>query len=146
MPINTTGRTGEVTCAVWCCVSWQVRGPPAKAAFDAAGKPTKALEGFCRKNGASVDAVLREADAKGVEYCWVEVKDAGKPAAEVGDMRIVASADVLAVHHLMRSPKTTVYYRMLCWVARHGALSCCASMPELPPKHFIVLMDSSGPW
>jgi glycyl-tRNA synthetase len=69
-------------------VSRQVRGPPAKAAFDAAGKPTKALEGFCRKNGASVDAVLREADAKGVEYCWVEVKDAGKPAAEVGDLHI----------------------------------------------------------
>lgn len=67
-----------------CGLSLQVRGPPAKAAFDASGKPTKALEGFCRKAGVSVDAVLREADAKGVEYCWVEVKDAGKPAAEVG--------------------------------------------------------------
>lgn len=62
----------------------QVRGPPAKAAFDASGAPTKALEGFCRKAGVSVDSVLRELDAKGVEYCWVEVKDAGKPAAEVG--------------------------------------------------------------
>jgi glycyl-tRNA synthetase beta subunit len=41
------------------------------------------LEGFCRKNGVSADAVVREADAKGVEYCWVEVKDAGKPAAQV---------------------------------------------------------------
>lgn len=61
----------------------QVRGPPAKAAFDASGAPTKALEGFCRKNGVSADAVVREADAKGVEYCWVEVKDAGKPAAQV---------------------------------------------------------------
>jgi glycyl-tRNA synthetase beta subunit len=26
----------------------QVRGPPAKAAYDAAGNPTKALEGFCK--------------------------------------------------------------------------------------------------
>ena len=60
-----------------------MRGPPAKAAFDASGQPTKALEGFCRKAGVSVDAVVREADAKGVEYCWVEVKDAGKPAAQV---------------------------------------------------------------
>lgn len=65
----------------------QVRGPPAKAAFDASGAPTKALEGFCRKNGVSGDAVVREADAKGVEYCWVEVKDAGKPAAEVRGLR-----------------------------------------------------------
>lgn len=71
-----------LNCA-WCCLSLQVRGPPAKAAFDASGAPTKALEGFCRKAGVSPDAVVREADAKGVEYCWVEVKDAGKPAAEV---------------------------------------------------------------
>ena len=61
----------------------QVRGPPAKAAYDASGSPTKALEGFCKKAGVSVDAVSREADAKGVEYCFVEVKDDGKTAAEV---------------------------------------------------------------
>jgi glycyl-tRNA synthetase beta subunit len=51
--------------------------------LDASGQPTKALEGFCRKAGVAVDTVTREADAKGVEYVWVEVKDAGKPAAEV---------------------------------------------------------------
>jgi glycyl-tRNA synthetase len=60
-----------------------VRGPPAKAAYDASGKPTKALEGFCRKAGVAVEAVTREADAKGVEYCYVEVKNAGKTAVEV---------------------------------------------------------------
>jgi glycyl-tRNA synthetase beta subunit len=60
-----------------------VRGPPAKAAFDASGAPTKALEGFCRKAGVPVESVTREADAKGVEYCYVEVKDAGKSAVEV---------------------------------------------------------------
>jgi glycyl-tRNA synthetase beta subunit len=62
---------------------FQVRGPPAKAAFDASGAPTKALEGFCRKAGVAVESVTREADAKGVEYCYVEVKDAGKSAVEV---------------------------------------------------------------
>lgn len=67
----------------------QVRGPPAKAAFDASGAPTKALEGFCRKAGVSVDAVTREADAKGVEYCWVEDKDAGKPAAQVRHSSVI---------------------------------------------------------
>lgn len=74
----------------------QVRGPPAKAAFDASGAPTKALEGFCRKNGVSADAVVREADPKGVAYCWLEVKDAGKPAAEV---RVV-----LVPGHRLNSP------------------------------------------
>jgi hypothetical protein len=31
----------------------------------------------------AVESVTREADAKGVEYCYVEVKDAGKSAVEV---------------------------------------------------------------
>jgi glycyl-tRNA synthetase len=61
----------------------RLRGPPAKAAFDSEGKPTKALEGFCKKNGVEVGDVTKEADAKGVEYCYVTVKDAGRPAAEV---------------------------------------------------------------
>jgi glycyl-tRNA synthetase beta subunit len=65
-----------------------VRGPPAKAAFDAAGAPTKALEGFCRKAGVDVASVTREPDAKGVEYCYVEVKDAGKSAVEVSTWQL----------------------------------------------------------
>lgn len=43
----------------------------------------QALEGFCKKNGADVAAVSVEADAKGVEYVWVNVSDAGRSAAEV---------------------------------------------------------------
>ncbi len=61
----------------------QVRGPPAKSAFGADGQPTKALEGFCRKNGVDPASVTREADAKGVEYVYAVVRDAGRPAAEV---------------------------------------------------------------
>lgn len=61
----------------------KVRGPPAKQAFGADGKPTKALEGFCRKNGVDSASVTREADAKGVEYVYAVVRDAGRPAAEV---------------------------------------------------------------
>ena len=45
------------------------------------GAPTKALEGFLRKNGVSAADVTRETDAKGVEYCFVTVKDAGRAAA-----------------------------------------------------------------
>jgi glycyl-tRNA synthetase beta chain len=38
-----------------------VAGPPAKAAFDADGKPTRAAEGFARKQGVAVeDLVVRE--------------------------------------------------------------------------------------
>lgn len=60
-----------------------VRGPPAKVAYDARGAPTPALLGFCKKNGVTVEDCFADADAKGVEYVWAEVKQAGRPAAEV---------------------------------------------------------------
>ena len=60
----------------------RVRGPPAAAAFRD-GMPTKALEGFCKKNGVAAEAVVRETDAKGTEYVWAVVKDEGRSAAEV---------------------------------------------------------------
>ena len=56
------------------------RSPPLQSAFKD-GAPTKALEGFLRKNGVSAADVTRETDAKGVEYCFVTVKDAGRAAA-----------------------------------------------------------------
>eukprot|EP00983_Pelagomonas_calceolata_P125841 1161244-Pelagomonas_calceolata.AAC.11 len=61
-----------------------VRGPPTKAAFAADGSPTKALEGFCKKNGVAPGDVTKQADAKGVEYVFAKVKEVGRPAAEVG--------------------------------------------------------------
>ena len=53
--------------------------------------PTKALEGFCRKNGVEAGAVFKEADPKGVEYVWAVVKDAGRPAVEVRRRREIYS-------------------------------------------------------
>ncbi len=54
----------------------RVRGPPAKTAYKD-GQATKALEGFCKKNGADVASVVVEADAKGVEYVFAVV--GGRP-------------------------------------------------------------------
>lgn len=61
-----------------------MRGPPAKAAY-AKGLPTKALEGFCAKNGIAIADVFVEADpkSKGVEYVWADVRDEGRGAAQV---------------------------------------------------------------
>lgn len=42
------------------------------------------VQGFLRKSGADASTVTREADAKGVEYVYAIVKDAGCSAAEVG--------------------------------------------------------------
>lgn len=58
----------------------------AQAAFGADGAPSRALEGFCKKNGVSADDVTREADGKGTEYVWAVVRSRGRPAAEVCDL------------------------------------------------------------
>ncbi len=43
----------------------EVSGPSVKVGLDAQGKPTKALEGFARKNGVNVDALEQSDSAKG---------------------------------------------------------------------------------
>lgn len=58
------------------------RGPSAKIAFDAAGNPTKAAQGFARGKGVEVSALeIREMD--GGQYVVATVRTEGRPAAEV---------------------------------------------------------------
>ncbi len=54
------------------------RGPGVKAAFDAEGAPTKALQGFCRSQGVDPADVRTEGD-----YVWVTKTIPGKPTAEL---------------------------------------------------------------
>lgn len=58
--------------------SREVRGPSVRAAFDAEGKPTKALEGFCRGQGVSPEQVRQEGD-----YVWATKVERGRPTREV---------------------------------------------------------------
>jgi glycyl-tRNA synthetase len=59
-----------------------VKGPPARVAFDAAGEPTKAAEGFARKLGVGVKELeVREID--GGEYVVAVNREEGLPTAEV---------------------------------------------------------------
>ncbi len=59
-----------------------VKGPPARVAFDAGGRPTRAAQGFARKQGVSVGALeVREVD--GGEYAVAIRREEGRPAAEV---------------------------------------------------------------
>ena len=60
----------------------EASGPPAAAAWDKDGKPTKALLGFVSGKGASLDDVRKVQTAKG-EYVAVTVKRTGKTAAEL---------------------------------------------------------------
>jgi glycyl-tRNA synthetase beta chain len=56
----------------------EVRGPALKAAFDEAGNPTGALQGFCRSNGAEVGQLRRDD-----QYVWFDKPVPGRAADEV---------------------------------------------------------------
>jgi glycyl-tRNA synthetase len=59
-----------------------VRGPAADRAFDAAGKPTQAAQGFARKYGVAVED-LRVEEIDGARYVVAGVHEAGRGAVEV---------------------------------------------------------------
>jgi glycyl-tRNA synthetase len=59
-----------------------VKGPPAERAFDAAGLPTKAAEGFARSRGIAVED-LQIQEIEGGKYVTAVVRAAGRPALDV---------------------------------------------------------------
>ena len=60
----------------------EVQGPPAKVAFDADGNPTKAGEGFARKQGVPIEA-LRVQQEGDKAYVVATKTEAGQPALDV---------------------------------------------------------------
>lgn len=59
-----------------------VLGPPARAAYDAAGNPTKAAEGFARTQGVELAAIFTETTGKG-DYIAAYKKTGGEEVAAV---------------------------------------------------------------
>ncbi len=60
-----------------------ITGPPARIAYDAEGKPTKAAEGFARTNGVSV-AELKTIETEKGEYLFIEkVIEGGETQTEL---------------------------------------------------------------
>ncbi|MBK9000357.1 MAG: glycine--tRNA ligase subunit beta [Myxococcales bacterium] len=60
----------------------EVLGPPARVAFDAEGKPTKAAQAFAQKLGIEVGALARKDTEKG-EYLVGRRREKGAPAREL---------------------------------------------------------------
>ncbi len=77
-----------------------VRGPAAQAAYDDDGKPTKALEGFCRGQGVEPSDVERRPDENGVEYVYAQKRIEGRSTVEVLAGRL---PDVIAAIGFPRS-------------------------------------------
>jgi glycyl-tRNA synthetase beta chain len=63
-------------------LSLKVKGPAARAAFDADGNPTKAAEGFARSRDMSVADLVRE-ESEGGEYVFALIEETGRATADV---------------------------------------------------------------
>ncbi len=79
----------------------EAMGPATRVAFDAEGKPSKALLGFCAGKGVDVANVRRVETPKG-EYVAVTVKHVGRPAADVLPALLAAVATKLQFPKAMR--------------------------------------------
>ena len=60
----------------------ELKGPAVKAAYDAEGRPTKALEGFLKGNGLSLDDLMQRDTGKGV-YIYGRKKLAARATEEI---------------------------------------------------------------
>lgn len=60
----------------------EVKGPPARAAFDDQGKPTKAASGFARSQGVAVEELMVKTTPAG-DYVFAQKKISGHPTREV---------------------------------------------------------------
>ena len=61
--------------------STEIVGPPKAKAFDAAGKPTPAAQGFAKNQGVKVEELIEVDTPKGV-YLAVSKRTAGRPTRE----------------------------------------------------------------
>ncbi|CAN6486281.1 unnamed protein product [Victoria cruziana] len=98
----------------------EVRGPPVEKAFDMKGNPTKAIEGFCRRYGVSLDAVFRKTDGKST-YIYVKTKEPIRNAFEVLAESLPNAISSLSFPKSMRWNSQVMFSRPIRWIlALHG--------------------------
>ncbi|HEY3057136.1 MAG TPA: glycine--tRNA ligase subunit beta [Thermoanaerobaculia bacterium] len=76
----------------------EVKGPPKKAAFDAAGKPTQALQGFLKKNNAAIDDIIDAGD----EYVRIRRRVEGRKTTDLLRERVPQIIETLRWPKMMR--------------------------------------------
>lgn len=93
-----------------------VRGPAARVAFDDRGAPTQAALGFARSRGVPVEH-LQVRDMDGGRYVVAEVRQPGRPAAEVLRAILPGLVAGLAFPKTMRwAPHGFRFARPIRWV------------------------------
>jgi glycyl-tRNA synthetase beta chain len=94
----------------------EVVGPPKSAAFDAAGTPTKAAEGFAKSQGVSVEQLVIKETPKGL-YVAVEKQERGKSAKQVLISRLPEMLAKLSFPKAMRwNASQAKFARPIRWI------------------------------
>jgi glycyl-tRNA synthetase len=94
----------------------EVQGPPANIAFDGEGQPTRAAEGFARKQGVPLDA-LRVVTEGEKSYVVATKTETGRPAPEVLAERLPDLVAGLRFPRTIRWNETNVVFsRPLRWL------------------------------
>jgi len=98
------------------------KGPAEKAAFDSAGKPTRAAEGFARSVGLEIDQLDRLENEQG-RWLYAEIDQPGKTLAELLPGIIDKVVREMAGARSMRwSDRSDRFLRPVRWlVALHGS-------------------------
>ena len=91
-------------------------GPPKAVAFDADGKPTKALEGFAKKNGLEPSDFVIKADGT-VEKAFCEKVVKGRPTIELLPEMITSAVSKITLAKPMRwGAEKHLFIRPVHWV------------------------------
>ncbi len=96
----------------------EMRGPAIQAAFDSDGKPTKALEGFCKSNGVRTDSVRKDD-----KYIWIDKMVVGRVTNEVLAEALPSAIKSLTFEKTMRWGSARMKFaRPIRWIlAAFGA-------------------------
>nr|XP_043624366.1 glycine--tRNA ligase, chloroplastic/mitochondrial 2 isoform X2 [Erigeron canadensis] len=98
----------------------EVRGPPVLKAFDNQGNPTKAAEGFCRRNSVPVDSMYKKTEGK-TEYVYVRVMESAQLALEVLSKELPGAIAKVSFPKSMRWNSEVLFSRPIRWIlALHG--------------------------
>jgi len=82
-------------------VELEIKGPPAAAAFDGDGNPTKAAHGFAQSRGVAVSD-LQVRDTDGGRYVFATVTEAGRDSIEVLPALLAEATSSLSFPKTMR--------------------------------------------
>ncbi len=99
------------------------RGPPLRAAFDAAGAPTRAAQAFAASCGVTLDALGRERDEKHNEYLWYGGTKTGAATVALLPELVTTALNALPIPKRMRwGAGTAQFVRPVHWlVMLYGA-------------------------